>query len=115
KAPATASVANSLPNPDRYERPDATDSVSKSTALDSLLCFMHRLVDLIETVHCKQHFLELIHFYRGVEHFVQGEIVHGAMSFDHAQAFAVRADESAAVDLDFVVLADETELDGIPE
>src|SRR5579863_3901878 len=37
------------------------------------------------------------------------------MSFDNVQALAVRTDESAAVDLDFVVLADQAELHGVPE
>ena len=36
-------------------------------------------------------------------------------ALDDVHAFAVRADEAAAVDLDFVVLADKAELDRVPE
>src|SRR4051812_27404507 len=76
---------------------------------------MHRLVDLIETVYREQQLLELIHFYRRGEHFVQGEIVDGTMPFNHIQTLAVGTDESAAVDLNAVVLTNEAELDRVPE
>ena len=63
---------------------------------------MHGLVDLIETADGEQQFVQLVHLDRRVQHFVQREIVDGAMAFDHIPAFAVRADQAAAVNLDLV-------------
>src|SRR5271154_6523461 len=37
------------------------------------------------------------------------------MAFEDVGAFAIGADEAAAVDFDAAVLADEAELDGVPE
>src|SRR5215469_10536050 len=41
--------------------------------------------------------------------------MHGAAALDYVQAFPVRADQPASVELDFVALADQPELDGVPE
>src|SRR5579862_2940496 len=83
--------------------------------LDSLLCFMHCLVDLIESVYREQKLVQFIHFHRRIEDRIQRKVVHRAMTAYDIHALAMRADQAASIYLDFVVMAEETELDRIPE
>ena len=89
--------------------------LSQAPVQGTPLGFAHGLINLIETAYGKQQFVQLVHFYPRSQHFIQRKIMNGAMALDHVPAFAVGADEPAAVNLDFVLLADHAELDRVPE
>lgn len=76
---------------------------------------MHGLIYLIEAFHGEEQVMLLVDFNRGRDHLFKGEVMDGAMTVNDASAFGLGADESTAVELDAIVLADDAELDGVPE
>src|SRR5665213_1840568 len=59
--------------------------------------------------------MQFIYFYGSVQHVIQGKIPDGAMARDDIPAFAVGADKSTPIHLDFILLPDHSELNRIPE
>src|ERR1700739_1597593 len=76
---------------------------------------MHRLVDLIETLNREEDLLHFVHFDRGIDDLVERKVVHRASALDDVLALAVRANHAAAVNLDLASLANQAELNRIPE
>src|SRR5579863_6859583 len=76
---------------------------------------MNGLVNLIEALDCEKPFLNLVNFDGCRENFIQIKISDLATSFDHACAFPVGTDDSAAINLYFSILTDQPELDRVPE
>ena len=76
---------------------------------------MHGIVNLIKTTHCEKQLVQLINLNGRLQHLVQRKVVNRAVPIDYIPAFAMGADEPAAVDLDFALLANQPEFDGIPE
>src|ERR1035438_2319870 len=50
-----------LPNPGRFAISPGAHAASKFATFHSLLGFMHRLVDLVETADREQHLVQLVH------------------------------------------------------
>jgi len=82
---------------------------------DLLLDRLQGFVDLVEGLDGEEELVHLVDLDRGVEDGFEGEVFYLAVAFQDVSAFAVGADEAAAVDADAAVLADEAELDGVPE
>src|SRR6202042_2255897 len=72
-------------------------------------------VDLAEAFYGEELGVHLVDLDGGVQDGFQVEVEDLAVAFEDVGAFAVGADEAAAVDLDAAVLADEAEFDGVPE
>src|SRR5664279_1729479 len=90
-------------------------TLSQATRDCAPFCLVHGFINLIETAHCEEKLVQFIDFYGSVQHFIQSEVVDRTMTLHDVLAFRMRADETAAVDLDLIVLTNHAELDGIPE
>jgi hypothetical protein len=65
----------------------------------------HPIVDWIEAVDGEQAKVAAVYFHRSGEYFVETKVACLAAALHDVGAFTVRADDAAAVDLDFSVFA----------
>jgi len=79
--------------------------------LSPILGCMHGLIELVKAVDGEKQAVDSIHSHGSLEDLFQIEISDFAAALDYIGTFTVRADHSAAVDLDGPILANQAESD----
>src|SRR5437868_14387173 len=76
---------------------------------------MHRVVDLIETLDCEKPFMNFVNLDGSFQYLVEVEVSDFAPSRKHICAFAMGADDAAAIHFDLSSLPNQSKFDRIPK
>jgi len=76
---------------------------------DAVAYLVKGLVNLVEAFNSEKEFVHLVDVNWGVQDGIEGKIADLAVALEDVGAFAVGADQAAAVDFDTAVLADQAQ------